>query len=72
MNDTKHEPGHMVRLTQQPPYFKTADPMPMMRPASVVAVGEEGRLMDRRPGNCWAVKFNNGIFLVDQTLLMRV
>ncbi|MGB0562501.1 MAG: regulatory protein SipA [Spirulinaceae cyanobacterium] len=69
MSDINYLPGQTVRLLAQPQYFKTADPMPMLRPPDVVAVREQGILMERRPGNYWAVKFTRGIFLVDQSNL---
>jgi hypothetical protein len=58
--------GDRVRLTVVPAYFKTAEPMPMLRPASIVAVGEEGIVTDHRPGNYWCVKFGAGSFLVEK------
>ena len=42
--------GDRVRLACQPPYFKTADPMPMLRPSDTLQVGAEGVVVDRRPG----------------------
>ena len=40
--------GEKVRVITLPPYLKTADPMPMLRPPEVVALGEEGIVSDRR------------------------
>lgn len=57
--------GATVRLVAQPPYFKTAEPMPMLRPPDLVRIGEEGKIRDRRPGGYWAVKFARGTFLID-------
>ncbi len=34
--------GDRVRIIALPPYVKTADPMPMLRPPTVVNLGEEG------------------------------
>ncbi|MEO1299608.1 MAG: NAD(P)H dehydrogenase assembly family protein, partial [Cyanobacteria bacterium J06636_16] len=34
--------GDRVRLKSQPPYFKTADPMPMLRPPDLISVGDVG------------------------------
>lgn len=34
--------GSKVRVVILPPYIKTADPMPMLRPPDVISVGEEG------------------------------
>lgn len=59
------EIGVKVRIVALPAYVKTAEPKPMLRPPNVIHVGEEGRIMDRRPGNYWGVKFANGIFLME-------
>ena len=64
--------GDRVRLTASLPYIKTADPMPMLRPPNVVAVGEEGTVMDYRPGGSWGVRFSKGIFLMDGRNLEKV
>lgn len=61
--------GDRVRLIAQPPYLKTAEPMPMLRSADVVALGEEGTILDRRPGGYWGVRFPSGAFLVDSQYL---
>ncbi|OKH22440.1 hypothetical protein NIES1031_19965 [Chroogloeocystis siderophila 5.2 s.c.1] len=57
--------GETVRIVALPPYLKTADPMPMLRPPDVVQIGEEGIVMDRRPGGYWSVRFTRGTFLID-------
>jgi hypothetical protein len=64
--------GDRVRLADTPPYFKTADPMPMLRPPGVVAPGEEGILINYRPGGTWSVRFAKGTFLVDAKYLEEV
>ncbi|MDB9314523.1 DUF3148 domain-containing protein [Spirulina sp. CS-785/01] len=61
--------GQSVRLMDRPPYFKTADPMPMLRPADIVQIGEEGKICDRKPGGYWAVRFEKGTFLLDAQYL---
>lgn len=61
--------GNKVKITSLPAYFKTAEPMPMLRPPTVVSVGEEGLVTDRRPGDYWCVKFSNGSFLVESKYL---
>lgn len=61
--------GDRVRLILLPPYVKTADPMPMLRPASVLTLGEEGVVVDRRPGGFWGVRFTAGAFLLDSQYL---
>jgi hypothetical protein len=57
--------GGKVRLTAIPPYLKTADPMPMLRPADLLNIGDLGTVIDRRPGGYWGVKFDRGAFLLD-------
>lgn len=64
--------GDRVKIVSLPPYFKTAEPMPMLRPPSVVAIGEEGIVSDRRWGNYWCVKFTKGAFLVESQYLELV
>ncbi|MEA5450820.1 DUF3148 domain-containing protein [Leptolyngbya sp. CCNP1308] len=61
--------GDRVRLAAPPPYFKTADPMPMLRPADTLPVGAEGIILSRRPGGYWGIKFDKGSFLVDSQFL---
>ncbi|MFM5981874.1 MAG: regulatory protein SipA [Sphaerospermopsis kisseleviana] len=57
--------GSKVRVVILPPYIKTADPMPMLRPPDVISVGEEGIVIHRRPGGYWGVRFARGTFLMD-------
>lgn len=64
--------GDRVRLIAHPPYVKTADPMPMMRPAQVIAVGEEGVILARRPGNYWSVRFEKGAYLLEAQYLAAI
>ncbi len=62
--------GSLVRLAQQPPFLKTADPMPMLRSASCVQLNEVGRVMSIRPAGYYGVRFVNGEFLVDHKYLV--
>jgi hypothetical protein len=64
--------GAKVRLISLPTYVKTAEPKPMLRPPNVVQLGEEGIVLDRRPGNFWGIKFTNGAFLLDSQYLELV
>jgi Protein of unknown function (DUF3148) len=57
--------GSTVRLAIAPPYLKTADPMPMLRPSQLLPVGAIGTVWERRPGENWVVKFERGSFLLD-------
>jgi hypothetical protein len=61
--------GDRVRLCQSPPYLKTADPMPMLRSAADLPVGSVGVVRDRRPGGVWAVRFDQGAYLLGATYL---
>ncbi|NJN76673.1 MAG: DUF3148 domain-containing protein [Synechococcaceae cyanobacterium RL_1_2] len=64
--------GDRVVVTSFPPFLKTAEPMPMLRPPDLVKVGEEGIVMEGHPKDYWAVKFNRGVFLIDQQYLTKV
>jgi Protein of unknown function (DUF3148) len=57
--------GDKVRVVALPPYVKTAEPMPMLRPSDVIHLGEEGIVLDRRPGGYWGVRFSKGAFLME-------
>ena len=57
--------GSKVRIVALPPYVKTAEPMPMLRPPDVIHIGEEGIVIDRRPGGYWGIRFTKGAFLLD-------
>jgi hypothetical protein len=61
--------GSKVRLISLPPYLKTAEPMPMLRPSDLLEIGAEGVVMDRRPGNYWGVRFERGAFLMENQYL---
>jgi Protein of unknown function (DUF3148) len=61
--------GDRVRLISLPPYLKTADPMPMLRPANLLTVGEAGTILDRRPSNYWVVRFSQSAYLIDSQYL---
>ncbi len=57
--------GSKIRLIARPSYLKTAEPMPMLRPADLLEIGDEGIVMDRRPGGYWGIRFQNGVFLME-------
>ncbi len=61
--------GDKVRLSALPPYLKTAEPMPMLRPAHLLQLGEQGVILDRRPGGYWGVRFAAGAYLIDGKFL---
>ncbi len=64
--------GDRVQLIALPVYVKTADPMPMLRSPDVLTLGEEGIILDRRPGNYWSVRFSKGAYLLESQYLSRV
>ena len=64
--------GDRVRLSMRPPYFKTADTMPMLRPPDIVQVGEEGTVVNCRPGGYWSVRFSKGLFLMESQYIDQV
>ncbi|HIK13006.1 MAG TPA: DUF3148 domain-containing protein [Oscillatoriaceae cyanobacterium M33_DOE_052] len=64
--------GQKVRLVAIPPYVKTAEPMPMLRPPNLIQLGEEGVVLDRRPGGYWGVRFEKGAFLIDTQYIEAV
>ncbi|MGB3402089.1 MAG: DUF3148 domain-containing protein [Microcoleaceae cyanobacterium] len=61
-----------VRVMALPPYVKTAEPMPILRPANVLKLGEVGTILDRRPGGYWGVRFDKGAFLMESQYLEAV
>jgi hypothetical protein len=64
--------GDRVKLIALPPYLKTAEPMPMLRSSSLLSLGNEGIIIDRRPGDYWGVRFNQGAFLLEKQYLELV
>jgi Protein of unknown function (DUF3148) len=64
--------GAKVRLAARPPYLKTAEPMPMLRPSDILEIGEEGTVLDRRPGDYWGVRFARGAFLMESQYIELV
>jgi Protein of unknown function (DUF3148) len=73
MSDSKEfNVGDRVRVVALPPYVKTAEPMPMLRPPEVIQLGEEGIVLDRRPGGFWGVRFTRGAFLLDSQYIEPV
>ena len=64
--------GGKVRLIAIPPYLKTADPMPMLRPPDLLSIDDIGTGIDSRPGGHWVVKFDPGTFLLDSKSLEAI
>jgi hypothetical protein len=61
--------GTTVYLTSLPPFLKTADPMPMLCSPHRVRVEDRGQVLDQRPGGYYAVRFAQGVFLIDHKYL---
>ncbi|MFZ0407201.1 MAG: NAD(P)H dehydrogenase assembly family protein [Cyanobium sp.] len=64
--------GDRVVVEGQLPYFKSADPMPMLRPPDLVDSGEQGQVVEIRAMDQLAVRFRRGIFLIAAGHLRRV
>ena len=56
--------GEAVQLAQRPPYLKSADPMPMLRPPDLIDEGEAGVVVELRALEQRAVRFRRGTFLL--------
>ena len=61
--------GDRVKIAALPPYLKSADPMPMLRPPDLVKVGDEGTILSRKPGGYLGIRFSQGSFLIDAQYL---
>jgi len=70
--DKEFSVGDRVQVIALPPYLKTADPMPTLHAPDGIELGEVGIIVDRRPGNYWAVRFPRGAFLIDSQYLEAV
>ena len=46
--------------------------MPMLRSSDLLTVGEEGIIIDRRPGGYWGIRFSQGAFLLESQYLEAV
>ena len=72
MSDAEFAVGDRVRLIALPAFVKTADPMPMLRSPDVLTLGEEGIILNRKPGNYWSVRFSKGAYLMESQYLETV
>ena len=61
-----------MQLLAVPPYLKTAEPIPMLRPSDRVGLGEQGTILGRAPGNSWRVRFEQGAYLLDEQYIQLV
>ncbi|MEB3313555.1 MAG: DUF3148 domain-containing protein [Cyanobacteriota bacterium] len=64
--------GDRVRLVALPSYLKTAEPMPMLKPATILAIGDQGMIVDHRPGGYWGVRVASGAFLIEGHFLEKL
>lgn len=65
------EVGDRVKIASLPPYLKSADPMPMLRPPDLVKLGDEGTILSRKPGGYLGIRFSQGTFLIDGQYLEK-
>jgi hypothetical protein len=65
MSELKIKVGDRIRIKQLPPYIKTADPMPMLRPANILTIGEEGIIVKANPAGYWSIRFSQGTYLLE-------
>ncbi|MEN9519102.1 MAG: hypothetical protein RLZZ381_1690 [Cyanobacteriota bacterium] len=69
-NESNHfKIGDRVKIIALPTYIKTAEPMPMLRSPDVLAIGEAGTILDRRPGGYYGIRFVQGAFLLESQYL---
>lgn len=64
--------GDRVKIIALPTYIKTAEPMPMLRSPDVLAIGEAGTILDRRPGGYYGIRFVQGAFLLESQYLKLI
>ena len=64
--------GDRVKIINLPAYIKTAEPMPMLRPPDLLTIGEQGTIMDRRPGGYWGIRFTQGAFLLESQYIEAI
>ena len=72
MSDSSFQVGDRVQICALPPYLKSAETMPMLRPPDLVELGEEGVILSRKPGGYLGVRFSRGDFLIDAEYLKAV
>jgi hypothetical protein len=64
--------GDRVKLLCAPAYLKSADPMPMLRPADLIDLEEVGEVVGVRVKGLLAVRFRRGSFLLDSAQLVAL
>lgn len=65
MNISEPKIGDRIRVMELPPYLKTAEAMPMLKPSSAIALGEEGIILKASGGGYWSIRFSQGAFLLE-------
>ncbi|MEL7143646.1 MAG: DUF3148 domain-containing protein [Cyanobacteria bacterium J06554_3] len=65
MTSSTFNVGDLIRLQTRPPYLKTDDNMPMLRPPDLLEIGAEGTIVSRKPGGYLGIRFKQGTFLLD-------
>jgi len=64
-NNQQFKVGDKIKVTELPPYLKTADPMPMLRANSAIALGEEGIIIKQNFGGYYSIRFTQGAYLLE-------
>ena len=72
MSESEIKVGDRIKVIAIPSYVKTAEPMPMLRPPNVIKLGEEGTILDRRPGGYWGIRFAKGAFMLEDEYFEKV
>lgn len=72
MSNNEITVGKKVKVVVLPPYVKTAEPMPMLRPPNVIRLGEEGMVIEQKSVSSWAVRFEKAAFLIDRQYIELV
>jgi len=57
--------GTRVEVVEIPPYLKTADPVPRLRPAHLIQLHEQGVIRQQRMLGTYCVQFASGLFLIE-------
>lgn len=57
--------GDTIIVIELPPYLKTADPMPMLRANSAIALGEKGIIIKQNFAGYYSIRFTQGAYLLE-------
>jgi len=72
MDNQQIKVGDRIKVVELPPYLKTAEPMPMLRSANLINLGEEGTVLSPHPGGYWAIRFTQKAFLLESKYFIKV